>query len=58
MTDIILRTEAIEAEIKKPWLEKTVTRYLKDMLRWMQYGYQFTEEQVGLLDELHKTVNG
>jgi hypothetical protein len=49
---IILKDENIRREIAKPWCRRTVDRYLSDMLRWIEYGYAFTEKQIDQLEKL------
>lgn len=35
----------VKAEMCKPWVKEQVDWYLTDMLRWLDYGYVFTDEQ-------------
>lgn len=54
MTELILRNGAIQAEMEKPWAEKAVSWYLTAMLRWLDYGYVFTDEQKEMVEKLSK----
>ena len=41
----LLKPELMQIELDKPWVTNQVSKGLSNMLYWVRYGYEFTEEQ-------------
>ena len=58
LDSVILRDQAIQAEMQKPWIKGQVDRHLLAMIYWTRNGYPWTKEQKEQLEWLCGAVNG
>lgn len=58
MSELALKPELMQQELRKPWVDGQVTKALCNMLFWVRNGYEFSQEQQEQLCMLCEMLKG